>query len=122
MRICVLIALAAVLAGCAKSPESISASYVSDITYRQLSCADLSVESARLQQALVRASAQQEQARGNDTVGVILLGLPVSSLSGDNVAPEIARLKGELEALHRTALQKKCSLPPIPTKQEAEAS
>jgi hypothetical protein len=61
------------------------------------------VESARLNQALARASTQQEQARGNDTVGVILLGLPVSSLSGDNIAPEIARLKGELEAIHRVA-------------------
>jgi hypothetical protein len=47
------------------SPDSISASYVSDITYRPLSCNDLAVESA-------------------------------------------ARLKGELEAIQRVSLQKKC--------------
>jgi hypothetical protein len=110
MRKIILAAMAAALVGCAKSPESIAPSYVSDITYRPVSCADLAVESARIQQALARASTQQEQARGNDTVGVILLGLPVSSLSGDNVAPEIARLKGELEAIHRVSLQKKCNL------------
>lgn len=111
MRRVAVVFCVATLAACAKSPESISPSYVSDITYRQVSCADLGVESERLNQALARASTQQEQARGNDTVGVILLGLPVSSLSGDNIAPEIARLKGELEAIHRVALQKKCNLP-----------
>jgi len=122
-KVFLAVALAIVAGACAKSPESIAPSYVSDITYRQVSCADLAVESARLQQALARTSTQQEQARGNDTVGVILLGLPVSSLSGDNIAPEIARLKGELEAIHRVGLAKKCSLPPpTPTAQSAEAS
>lgn len=109
MRKIAILVMAISLVACAKSPESIAPSYVSDITYRQVSCSDLSVESARLNQALATASTQQEQARGNDTVGVLLLGLPVSSLSGDNIAPEIARLKGELEAIHRVSLQKKCS-------------
>jgi hypothetical protein len=110
----ILVAIAVLLGGCAKSPESIAPAYVSDITYRPLSCNDLAIESARLNQALARASTQQEQARGNDTVGIILLGLPVSSLSGDNVAPEVARLKGELEAIHRASLQKKCTNVPAP--------
>ncbi|WP_281405000.1 hypothetical protein [Nitratireductor sp. XY-223] len=43
----------------------------------------------------------------NDVVGVILIGLPVSSLSGDNIAPQIARLKGEKEAI-RQAQIKRC--------------
>lgn len=109
MRKFALIVSAAALVACAKSPESIAPSYVSDITYRPLSCQDLAVESARINQALARSSTQQEQARTNDTVGVMLLGLPVSSLSGDNVAPEIARLKGELEAINRVSTQKKCA-------------
>jgi len=88
--------------------------YVSDLTYRGATCADLSVEYARVSDALTRASTQQEQARGNDTVGIILLGLPVSSLSGDNVAPQVAQLKGELEAIHRVSLQKKCTSIPEP--------
>ena len=102
-------ALAAVASGCAKPPEAIAPAYVSDIVYRQLSCNDLAVETARVNQALARSSTQQENARTNDTVGVILLGLPVSSLSGDNIAPEIARLKGELEAINRVATQKRCA-------------
>jgi hypothetical protein len=108
MRKIAVIAVAATLVGCAKSPESISPAYVSELTYRPFSCQDLAVESARINQALATASTQQEQARTNDTAGVILLGLPVSSLSGDNIAPEIARLKGELEAINRASIQKHC--------------
>jgi hypothetical protein len=63
----------------------------------------------RLSQALAQASTQQENARTNDTVGVILIGLPVSSLSGDNIAPEIARLKGETEAVRKVSIGKGCT-------------
>lgn len=108
MRIATVIAMAAMLAACAKNPDSISAQYISDVTYRPLTCQDLSVESARTNAALARASTQQENARTNDTVGVLLIGIPVSSLSGDNIAPEIARYKGELEAINRVQAQKKC--------------
>ena len=114
MRKIVFLAAIAALAACAKSPESIAPSYVSDLTYRNVSCSDLAIENQRVSDALVQASQQQEQARGNDTVGVILLGLPVSSLSGDNVAPEVAHLKGELEAIHRASVMKKCNIPPSP--------
>lgn len=97
------------LAGaCAKSPESIQASYISEVTYQSWSCPQLGEESQRLSAALATASTQQERARGNDVVGVILIGLPVSSLSGDNIAPEIARLKGEQEAVRRTMIGKNC--------------
>lgn len=41
-------------------------------------------------------------------VGVILIGLPVPSMSGDNIAPEIARLKGEQEAFRKAMALKEC--------------
>jgi hypothetical protein len=104
-------ALALAIAGCAKKPESIAASYISDIPYQAYSCAQIGQEMVRVDSALSAASAQQNKARTNDTVGVIFLGLPVSSLSGDNVAAEIARLKGEKDALHRAGLIRNCSLP-----------
>jgi hypothetical protein len=105
---------AVTVAGCAKRPESISPSYISDIPYQQYSCTQIGQEIMRVENALSAASAQQNQARTNDTVGVIFLGLPVSSLSGDNVAAEIARLKGEKDALSRAATIKNCSLPTSP--------
>jgi hypothetical protein len=101
------------LAGCAKAPESISPSYVSDVGYQSWSCEQLGGEQMRISQALATASTQQRKARTNDTVGVIFLGLPVSSLSGDNIAPEIARLKGENEAIIRAMRIKGCSAVPV---------
>jgi hypothetical protein len=85
------------LAACAKSPESISPSYISDVGYQSWTCEQLGGEQMRLGQALATASTQQRHARTNDTVGVIFLGLPVSSISGDNIAPEIARLKAKMK-------------------------
>jgi hypothetical protein len=96
------------LSACAKSPDSIAPAYVSEVGYQNWSCAQLAEESARLSTALASASVQQENARTNDTVGVILIGLPVSSLSGDNIAPEIARLKGETEAVRKASMSKSC--------------
>jgi hypothetical protein len=111
MRKIWLVVAAIALAGCAKSPESIAPAYVSDLAYRSVSCSDLSIEYQRVSAALAQASTQQQQARGNDTVGIILLGLPVSSLSGDNIAPQIAQLKGEQDAIHRVSLQRHCNIP-----------
>ena len=102
------------LTACAKSPESIAPSYISDVGYQSWSCAQLAGEQMRLSQALATASTQQRNARTHDTVGVIFLGLPVSSMSGDNIAPEIARLKGENEAIIRAMRIKGCAVAPAP--------
>lgn len=97
------------LVGCAAKPESIPPAYVSQITYSNLSCQQLGQEQGRLIRALSTASDAQRQARSNDVAGVILLGLPVSSLSGSNQASNIGRLKGELEAVQKTMISKGCA-------------
>lgn len=106
------------LAACAKPPEAIGPSYISEIGYQSWTCEQLGGETRRLSEALATASTQQTRARSNDVVGVILIGLPVSSLSGDNIAPEIARLKGEQEAVRRASISKNCptAAAPVPTK------
>lgn len=109
MRNLAYLSLAAfIVAGCAKSPESIAPAYVSQLNYQNLTCQQLAEENARLTQALAVASKQQQNARTNDTVGVILLGLPVSSLSGDNIAPQIADEKGQIEAIRQRQLAMGC--------------
>lgn len=89
------VASAIALAGCAQSPKSISAAYISPNQYTGLSCKELSDEGQRADAALTQASAQQEQAHGSDVASVILIGVPVSTLSGSNVAPQVASLKGK---------------------------
>ena len=105
-----IVAAASFAAGCAASPADIPASYVSPVNYQNWTCDQLAQEGQRLVTALTQASQRQEQARTNDTVGVLLVGLPVGSMSGQNIAPEVGRLKGEHEALYHVALEKRCDV------------
>jgi hypothetical protein len=92
--------------GCATAPENIAPAYVSHLQYMQFTLDQLGQEEARLQAALSASSDAQRSARANDTVGIIFLGLPVSSLSGSNQASNVARLKGELEAVQKAIILK----------------
>lgn len=96
------------LAGCAPTPESIQPAYVSEVPYQSWSCLQLGEESSRLDNALATASVQQNTARSNDVAGVIFLGLPVGSMSGQSIAPTIARYKGEKEAINRAMIRNSC--------------
>ncbi len=60
--------------------------------------------------ANANAANLQNQARTGDTVGVLLIGLPMASMTGQNVAPEVARLKGEHEAVYKAAIEKGCTV------------
>ena len=103
-----LAAIAACLAGCAATPESIAPAYISEVTYQNWSCQQLSEETVRLSAAYQVAASEQHHARTNDTVGVIFLGLPVASMSGGNVAPQVASLKGNQDAVQRAMILKNC--------------
>lgn len=108
------------LAACAPTPESIQPAYVSEVPYQSWTCTQLSEETGRLSNALSTASTQQNTARSNDVAGVIFLGLPVGSMSGQSIAPQIARYKGEQEAVHKAMIRNNCSemqriYPPTPT-------
>ena len=81
------------LASCAQAPEEVRPSYTSSVAYESWTCRQLGEEQARLQGALTAASSQQSQTRSNDVAGWMLLGLPVGSMSGGNVAPEIHELQ-----------------------------
>ena len=96
------------LVGCAPTPESIQPAYVSEIPYRSWTCDQLGEENVRLNQALSTASVAQSNARTNDTVGIILIGLPVGSMSGQSIAPQIALYKGQMEAVHRASIRNSC--------------
>jgi len=118
LRSIVLLPLVA-LAACAPTPESIQPAYVSEVPYQSWSCQQLGEELGRLSNALSTASGQQNTARSNDVVGVIFLGLPVGSMSGQSIAPQIARYKGEQEAVNKALIRNSCGemrrlYPPTP--------
>lgn len=103
------VALTALLAGCAKRPETIAPAYVSALPYQNLSCAQLAEEMARVNAAYAVAAQQQNDAATGDAWGVFLIGMPTSTLSGSNVAAQVASLKGQQEALHQSAIRKNCN-------------
>ena len=109
----VILAIAVSLVGCATAPENIAPAYISEMTYMSYTREQLSQEQSRLVSALAATSEAQRRARSGDTVGIIFLGLPTSSLSGSNMASEVARLKGELQALQKAATMKNYNLPPV---------
>lgn len=102
------------LAACAKAPESIAPSYVSEVQYQSYSCTQLGQEKARLEQAYAVTAKAQNDARTGDAWGVFLIGMPTSSLSGGNVAAEVASLKGQMVAVDKTIITKNCAPGPMP--------
>ena len=110
MKIYALAAVAALsaLAACAERPEAIAPAYVSPVVYQDWTCQQLGEEEARLNTAYVTAAGQQNNARANDTAGVIFLGLPTASMAGENVAPQIASIKGQQDAVRQTENRKNC--------------
>lgn len=109
-----LLAGACLLSSCAQDPQYVEPTYVSDVPYQALSCRQLGIDQDRLLNAVQIASTRQQTASNNDAVGVLLLGLPIGSMAGEDNAQQLARLKGELEAVQTALKSKDCSKPDAP--------
>lgn len=85
---------------CAKRPDAIAPVALGD-AYSGSSCsqarADLLTEKANLE----ALSAAQNQAATGDAIGVFLVLVPVSTLTGSDKEGEIAASKGKILALER---------------------
>lgn len=97
-----------VMAGCANRPETIHASYVSHEKFTHLDCSSLSLEMNNTKSELDKYCKLQNSKANGDAVGVFLLGIPFSKLSGDYEG-EIARLKGQVEAIETAQIKKECN-------------
>lgn len=108
MRIAVPLLAAAVLVGCAKNPEAIAPMTMPVNAYSGLTCAQLAAEHQRSSLALQQVEASQRQAVTGDAVGVFLIGVPVSSLSGSNREGAVAQHKGEIIAIEAMQRNNRC--------------
>lgn len=109
------VAACAALAGCATSPKDIAPAYVSPILYQNLSCEQLAQEAARVSQAAAAATGAQQNQASKDavmtTVGVVLFWPSLFFIGGDKGnAAEVARLKGEMQAIEQANISKNCGL------------
>jgi len=109
------VALTALLAGCATSPRDIAPAYVSPILYQNLNCQQLAAEAARVSAAAAAATGAQQQQAGKDAamvgVSLVLFWPAAFFIGGDKGnAAEVARLKGEMQAIEQANIQKNCGI------------
>ena len=101
------ICFAVTMVGCATRPESISASYVSHEKYMGNDCTQLTDSMADARAQLTKFSALQDSKANVDAATVFLVLIPASKLSGDH-AGDVAKYKGEVEAIETAQIKTKC--------------
>lgn len=110
-----VVAVALGVSACASRPDDISAAYVSPLPYQQLSCEQLAAEAQRVSISAAAAAGAQNQQASNDAVataiGVVVFWPALFLIKGDNAkAGEVARLKGEMQAIEQASIAKQCDI------------
>lgn len=109
MKLQVLLAVTVIsLVACANRPDSIRASHVSHEKFTHLDCTALTIKMASTRADLEKFSKMQDTKANGDAFGVFLLGIPFSKLSGDHEG-DVARLKGEVEAIETAQVKGQCT-------------
>lgn len=98
------------LAGCtsAMAPDRIQPAYVSSIDYQKMSCRQLAAAAKKTDAELAAATEQQQRAYAGDAVSGFVIGVSVATMAGQDIGPQVARLKGEQAALRDVIKAKGC--------------
>lgn len=104
--------LAQMLAACSTPASNVQAQYISPYQYNTYSCENIRVELTRVSARVQELTVAQNQEAMKDTfalgVGLVLFWPALFFMIGDDKKEELSRLKGEYEALERTAIEKNC--------------
>ena len=109
--LCVITSL--VLTGCSTRSSNIQASYVSPLVYQSYSCEQIEQEEQRIARRVSEVSTRQDSRANSDAVAVVasvIVWPALFFLASGDLHEEVARLKGEYEALQQVAVQKNCSI------------
>jgi hypothetical protein len=123
----VLLPFVVLSSGCATKGAEVQASYVPAARYSDLDCKTLSIEIVEVQTRAGQLSGALDSAAGKDAglvaVGVILFWPALFFVGGDKgKEAELARMKGEHEALTRAYKQKNCDSQVVPAVQPVPAA
>ena len=101
------------VAGCAKNSEEVSAAYVPPLKYSEYDCQQLSAEAGTLSSRIAQAAGEQDEAATRDAVaagvGLVLFWPALFFLAAGDNEEELARLKGEFDAVEREGIRKDCA-------------
>lgn len=92
------LAAALTLAACAQSPSAIAPAPMGN-AFAATTCDSARAMAANERAVLASLSSAQKGAVVGDAIGVFLIGVPVSSLTGNDREGDIASSKGKLQAL-----------------------
>jgi hypothetical protein len=111
----VAVTAAFAVSGCASSADKVAPVYVSPLQYDAYNCQQIGEEARRIAaRASEAVGVQNEQARSDATttaVAIVIFWPAAFFLDGDNEkTAELARLKGELQAIEQSAIRKQCGI------------
>jgi hypothetical protein len=106
---------AAQVGACATYADKIAPSYVSPVLYENLTCRQLGEEATRVAQRAAQASGAQDAQANKDNVltavTIVVFWPAAFFVGGDRQnAAEVARLKGEMEAVEQASIKKNCGI------------
>lgn len=109
------------ISACAKSSNEIPAQYVSPLQYSGYNCRQIEMEMQAVSRRASELGGQVDKTASDDSaqmaVSLVLFWPTLFFLDGNTPqAAEYGRLKGEFEALERSAIQKNCSVHVEPIK------
>jgi len=110
-----LLALAWLVSGCASHSDQVAAAYVSPYTFEGLSCAQLADAAQSISYRASAAAGAQDQKATRDaiaTTAAVVIFWPAAFFVGgnDQTTAELARLRGELEAIEQVSIRKRCNI------------
>lgn len=103
-----LLSIAVLFSACAKNPDRISAFEISSHGFKDYSCERLASEKQTSVHQLENLSAQQRAAADGDAIGMFLVGLPISSMAGNDREAAVSLAKGTIQAIERVQVAKGC--------------
>ena len=110
--VAVMVSVSLAVSGCAKSPDNRSGAYTSPLQYQGHSCDQLQQELSRISARAAEVAGQQSSQATKDAValgvGLILFWPALFFMFGGDKGEELARMKGEIEAIEQAAIQKNC--------------
>ena len=114
MRLMATLVMASFLVGCATAGKDVTASYVSPAQFSNFDCDQIRLETGRLSARVNQLTGRLDEAANNDKAiligGGLLFWPALFALGGTKQQEaELARLKGEFEALQSASIEKKCS-------------
>ncbi len=107
------------ITSCASNPDNIEGKYISPVIYQNWTCDQLTEERTRLTLEVARVTGLQRENAHADAammaVGLVLLWPVLFGLAATkDRKDEVARLKGEFEAVDQAVRVKQCPMPPLP--------